>query len=168
MNRRQMLKAGATAAAFSSVALPQEGSAWRPAALSSAQNETVILLTELIIPATDTPGAKAANVNRYIDLFLSEGPASERDRFLSGLTWLDDYSVKEAGAVFAKLPPAKQAGILERLDAGEDSLPEGNQFFRMIKSMTARFYYQTAIGFKELNKHGVPGGFGCKHDAHNR
>jgi hypothetical protein len=164
MNRREILKTGVTAAALHSVAFPQ--SAWKPRVLSAAQNQTVVALTDLIIPATDTPGAKAANVNRYIDLFLSETPAAERDRFFKGLTWLDEYSAKEGGAAFSKLEPARQIAILEKLDRGEDSLPEGNRFFRMAKSMTARFYYQTEIGFKELNKHGVPGGFACKHDEH--
>jgi hypothetical protein len=181
MNRRQVLKAGATAAAVSSVAVPQEhlhllapdkvaktAAAWKPSVLSAEQNETLVALTDLIIPATDTPGAKAANVNRYIDLFLAETPATERDRFFNGLKWLDEYAKKESGAVFAKLEPAQQIAILEKLDTGADSLPEGNRFFRMAKSMTARFYYQTEIGFKELNKHGVPGGFGCKHDQHKQ
>jgi hypothetical protein len=181
VKRRDVLRAGAAAAAVSSVALPQDhvhllapdavgkAAAWKPSVLSPEQNELVVTLTELIIPATDTPGAKAANVNRYIDLFLGESPAAERDRFLHGLKWLDDYAVKENGAVFVKLQPAKQIAIIEQLDAGTDAaLEEGTNIFRMAKSMTARFYYQTEIGFKELNKHGKPAGWACKHDAHKK
>jgi hypothetical protein len=181
VKRRDVLKAGAAVAAASSVALPQEhlhllapdsvGKAvsWKPSLLSPEQNELVVTLTELIIPATDTPGAKAANVNRYIDLFLVEMPGAERDRFLGGLKWLNDYAAKENGAPFVKLEPAKQIAILEKLDAGTDAaLEEGTGFFRMTKSMTARFYYQTEIGFKELNKHGKPAGFACKHEAHKQ
>ncbi len=181
MKRRDVLKAGAAAAAVSSVALPQEhvhllapdsvgkAAIWKPAVLSAEQNELVATLTELIIPATDTPGAKAATVNRYIDLFLGESPAAERGRFLSGLKWLDDYAVKQDGAPFAKLETAKQVAILEKLDGGADaSLGEGTEIFRMAKSMTARFYYQTDIGFKELNKHTKAGGWACKHEAHKQ
>jgi hypothetical protein len=182
MNRRDLLKAGATAA-VSSAALGQDhthlltpdtvakasAAAWKPAVLTTGQNEAVVVLTELIIPATDTPGAKAANVNRYIDLFLSEMPPGERNRFLDGLKWLDEYASKEQGAAFVKLEAAKQIAILEKLDAGGDpAIEEGNRFFRFAKSLTARIYYQTEIGFKELNKRGVPGGFGCKHDAHKQ
>jgi hypothetical protein len=179
VKRRDVLKAGATAAAVSTVALGQEhahllapdavGKAanWKPSVLSPEQNELVVTLTEMIIPATDTPGAKAANVNRYIDLFLGESPAEERERFLRGLKWLDDYAMKEGGVAFVKLPPARQTSILERLDAASDaSLEDGTNIFRMAKSMTARFYYQTEIGYKELNKHNKPGGWACKHDAH--
>ena len=54
---------------------------------------------------------------------------------------------------FVKMPAAKQIALLESLDSGEG---EGHQFFRMAKSMTSRLYYQTEVGFKELNKHGIP------------
>src|SRR5688572_8226775 len=130
MNRRQVLKTGAAAAAASSVALPQGTKAskqasnkldatWEPAVLSPEQNQTVIALIDQIIPATDTPGATAANVNRYIDLFLAETPA-ERDRFLNGLRWFEEYAAKQTGLAFAKLEPAKQVAILEKLDTGAD------------------------------------------------
>jgi len=41
---------------------------WKPLFLDAHQNETLIVLSDLILPATDTPGAKEALVNRYIDL----------------------------------------------------------------------------------------------------
>ena len=40
---------------------------WTPRILTPKQNEAVVILTELIIPETDTPGAKAARVNRFVD-----------------------------------------------------------------------------------------------------
>jgi hypothetical protein len=171
MNRRDVLKVGATVAAVPALApaaQKEQSAAWKPAVLNRDQNETVIILTDLIIPATETPGAKAANVNRYIDLFLKDGPAGERERFLSGLKWLDAFTKKKHGAAFAKLDRSQQIAVLESLDSGEkdSALKEGNQFFRMVKSMTARIYYQTEAGYNELNKDGAPGGFGCKHSEH--
>ena len=44
---------------------------WKPAFLSEDQNETLIALSDMISPATDTPGAKEALVNRYLDLVLT-------------------------------------------------------------------------------------------------
>lgn len=182
MNRREAIKAGAAAAAVTTIGVAQDhshapllapqtvakmGAAWKPATLSEAQNQTVVILTDLIIPATDTPGAKAAMVNRYIDLFLTNGSAQEKDRFIAGLKWLDDYTTKEHGQPFAKLDAGRQVAVLEKLDAAENdtALAEGNRFFRQVKSATSRFYYSTEIGFKELNKNGV-GTLGCKHPEH--
>jgi hypothetical protein len=40
--------------------------------LNPHQNATVTAISEIIIPQTDTPGAKAARVNEFIDLILTE------------------------------------------------------------------------------------------------
>ena len=128
------------------------------------EDETVIALTELIIPATDTPGAKAARVNRYIDLFLRDGRAEQRERFLEGLSWLDGYAIREHGHPFLRCAPADQTAMLHSLDQGAGP---GHNFFRFVKSATARIYYNTQIGYQELNKGGrVPASFGCKHGGH--
>src|SRR5262245_53303704 len=48
---------------------------WKPLFLDEHQNQTLIVLSDLIIPETDTPGAKQALVNRFVDLLLAaEGP----------------------------------------------------------------------------------------------
>jgi hypothetical protein len=167
MQRREVLKSGAAAAALSTVGLAQvKRQGWQPLVFSPAQNELVVTLAELIVPATDTPGAKAANVNRYMDLFLSEAPSEDRERFLQSLNWFEEYAVKEAGAPFVKLEPSRQIALLEKLDAGGPGLDDGKRFFTSMKAMTARFYYQTEIGYKELNKNGVAKNLGCKDAAH--
>jgi hypothetical protein len=46
---------------------------------SEEENQTVIEMSERIIPADDhSPGAKAARVNEYIDLVVSESPDATR------------------------------------------------------------------------------------------
>lgn len=182
MKRRDLLQISAAAAAVPLVAPAQEhahdggaaskasarsAAAWKPQVFTPQQNETVVALTEAIIPTTDTPGAKAAKVNQYIDLFLAAGPASERQRFLTGLDWLESYTTRKYQQPFARCTTAQQNEILTILDRGADADTEaGHQFFRMAKQMTSRFYYQTEIGFKELNKGGVPTSFGCQDAQH--
>jgi hypothetical protein len=179
MKRREILKLSAVApASLPAIASaqqtkreppsPAKTDAWKPRALDAHQNATVIVLTDLIIPATDTPGAKAVNANRYIDLFLADGPDEERVRFLGGLAWLDGYTVQTHGKTFIRCTHAEQLAILDVLDSGkEPGIQPGNQFFRMVKSMTSRVYYATEIGFKELNKGGrAPASVGCKHSEH--
>jgi len=54
--------------------------------LDPHQSETVATIAELIIPTTDTPGARAAQVHRFIDLLLAEwAPDDDRKQFLDGL-----------------------------------------------------------------------------------
>src|ERR1700730_6042050 len=55
---------------------------WKPAFFDSGQNETLIVLSDVIIPATDTPGAKEALVNRFLDLMLSVQPAEFQQQVL--------------------------------------------------------------------------------------
>jgi hypothetical protein len=157
MNRRDAIKTAVAAAA----AVPLLHAAeWKPALFTRQQNETVIALIDQIIPATDTPGAKAAQVNRYMDLLLKDGPAVERERFMKGLSWFDNEVQQQHKTAFSKLSPSQQTAFLTKLDTSEG---EGNEFFRMAKSMTSRLYYQTEAGFKELNKHGVPKTWACAH-----
>ena len=167
MHRRDLIKLGASLAAFPSTipvawAAQAAKSDWRPAILDAHQNETVIVLTELIIPATDTPGAKAARVNRYIDLFLRDGDARQRERFLDGLNWLDGQMLRAYGHPFVRCTPEQQTAQLQAMDASAPG--PGRNFFRLAKNLTQQIYYSTEIGFQELNKGGrVPKTFGCTH-----
>ena len=96
-------------------ATPPVGSTdWKPAVLNMHQNETVIVLTDLIIPETDTPGAKAAHVNRYIDLFLKEMPADEGQQLIAGLGWLDRHANEKYGHGFIGCSKEQQIAIARR------------------------------------------------------
>jgi len=163
MNRRDLLQVSALLAA-GGPALAQMAQ-WKPRVLDTHQNDTIVVLTELIIPATDTPGTKAAQVNRYIDLLLADGAVEERYRFLQGLAFLDSYAIAQHQQPFVKCTVQQQTGILEAFDSGADpAVATGHAFFRMAKQLTSRIYYATEIGFKELNKGGrVPANFaGCQ------
>src|SRR5882672_10298602 len=89
-----------------------EGSGWKPRFLDEHQNETLIVLSDLMIPATDTPGAKEAQVNRYIDLVLAaEKPETQR-AFLNSLGYLDGESIRRFKAAFRYLPREDQDNLL--------------------------------------------------------
>src|SRR5258705_1529166 len=73
---------------------------WKAAFLNDQQNETLIALSDVIIPATDTPGAKDALVNRYIDLLLSMQPPEFQREFVDALAFIDGESQKQFGKDF--------------------------------------------------------------------
>ncbi len=147
--------------------------AWSPSVLTPRQNEAVIALTELIIPTTETPGAKAALVNRFVDHVLSTADARQRSEFIRGLAWLDDRCRARVGKDVASASEAELTAVLtplaaEGAAAGVDA--PGIAFFHAIKSMTVTGYYTTEIGLRqELGDDGrmMLGTFeGCTHPEH--
>lgn len=156
-------------AAQSAAAAP----AWTPTVLTPRQNEAVTALTELIIPQTETPGAKTALVNRFVDHVLSTAPAPDRAEFLRGLSWLDDRCRAQAGQDVAGASTAELTKVLTPLAVEGTPAPQdapGTAFFRAIKSMTISGYYTTEIGLRqELGEDGrmVLAAFeGCTHPEH--
>jgi hypothetical protein len=95
--------------------------AWKPKVFTPHQNQTVITLTELIIPQTDTPGAKAAKVNEFIDTVLADAKQDEREKFLAGLTWIDDRAKRDTGKTFVDATADQQTALLTLLSNAADA-----------------------------------------------
>ncbi len=86
-------------------------------ALDPHQNETVATIAELIIPKTDTPGARDAGVPAFIDVMLADwGDDDQRQMITAGLANVDERSRAAFGKDFVACPPAQQTEILEDLD----------------------------------------------------
>ena len=151
----------------------------REAAAIHRQNERKAsdeeLIAELIIPETDTPGAKAARVNEFIDVMLTDWfTDEERASFRKGLAELDGDETP-----FIERETAEQVAILER--AGEAALaeqeeratsrspvatsdsPAAQPFFSVMKWLTLWGYYTSEIGMDQELGHVVfPGSYeGC-------
>ena len=151
----------------------QAAGAVRPKILNAQQFELVGTLVELIIPTTDTPGAKAAKVDAYVDAVLASAQPADRERFLAGLNWLDRRSRALYGKGFNVATTEQQIGLLTRISddvKGSSEAREGREFFAAIKSMTIAGYYTTEIGLnQELGDDGhlVLAEFeGCTHKEH--
>ena len=125
---------------------------WTPRVLTVKQNDLVVALTELIIPETDTPGAKAARVNRFIDHVLEGAPAANRARFVEGLDWIDARSRNLHRRDFVEVSPPNQIALLGQLadEKNRTSVDRmGTEFFLAIKSMTIDGYYTSEIGLMQ-------------------
>src|SRR2546430_15567506 len=86
--------------------------------LDPHQSEPVATIAELIIPTTDTPGARAAQVHRFIDLLLAEWVTDdERASFLKGLADVDARARTAFGVDFLAATDAQRGTILTQLDA---------------------------------------------------
>ena len=156
-----------------SAAAAQAAATWRPKVLTAHQLDTVATLSELIIPQTDTPGAKATLVDRFIDSVLQDATPADRKRFLDGLAWVDTRSKALFNKDFVSSTPTQQTDLLMKLSPAEGAsteAPAGVEFFTAIKSMTITGYYTTEIGLQqELGDDGrlVLAAFeGCTHPEH--
>ena len=144
-----------------------------PKVLSAPQLETVATLAELIIPTTDTPGARAALVDRFVDNVLANARPADKEQFLAGLTWMDTRSTALYGKPFAAATPEQQTQLLTKLAAADGHAEEdapGVPFFTAIKGMTISGYYSTQIGLmQELGDKGELFSavfVGCTHPEH--
>jgi gluconate 2-dehydrogenase gamma chain len=90
---------------------------WTPRTLTPEQRAMVVAIADTIIPETDTPGARAAQVDQFIDALLTDHfAAAEKERFLSGLTRLDARTRRAKQKGFIELTPADQTVIVSDLD----------------------------------------------------
>jgi len=129
--------------------------------LDAHQNATVTTMAELIIPATDTPGAKAARVNEFIDVILTEWFSDQdKQRFLEGLADVDARCRKTGGKDFVDCDERQQVAFLTVLDAEVTRLRESQRtpqrhFFHMMKRWTLIGYFTSEIGTPPDQRHFV-------------
>jgi len=86
--------------------------------LTPAQAADVEAITSLIIPATDTPGAREAGVVYFIDHFLLTLGADEQKPFAQALAMVEGKRKElfPASADFASLTAAQQTEILKAIE----------------------------------------------------
>ena len=127
MQRREVLKLLAAGAAVSGLspslmaivreAHARAGGAYTLRTLNPQQNAMVVTMTDLIIPATDTPGAKGAKVNEFIDVILTDwAHDEERKAFLDGLAGVDKQSTDLFGKGFNDASAEQQTTLLRAID----------------------------------------------------
>jgi len=121
---------------------------WRPTLVPPEARSLLAEIVEAIIPATDTPGAKAARVHVFVDLALAccvppEGQAA----VLAALPAL-------AAAGFVAAAPEVRQRQLAQLDPVA---------FALFKELTILGYFTSEIGATEaLRYDAVPGSYhGC-------
>lgn len=128
-----------------------KGGAFNPKTLSAKQNELVTVISELIIPETDTPGAKAAGVNEFVDKMLTDwNTAKEKEHFLSGLNSVDETSNEMYNKSFLDLTTGQQVEVLKQKEEETNNNPvpdpDLEPFFAMMKEYTLVGYYTSEIG----------------------
>ncbi|MBC7841126.1 MAG: gluconate 2-dehydrogenase subunit 3 family protein [Gemmatimonadaceae bacterium] len=87
-------------------------------AFTPAQELLVAALAEVILPTTDTPGARDVGVSFFVDRMLADYHTAEsREAFLAGLVRIDAKAQTQHERPFVECTAAQQFALVDDLDA---------------------------------------------------
>jgi gluconate 2-dehydrogenase gamma chain len=132
--------------------------AYTPKALSDHEYQTLVRLTDLIIPVENgKPGAVAAGAAAWIDMLASEN-TQLKDLYTKGLAWIDGEIKRRGGAAdFATAKPEQQTALLDVIAYRRNSTPQldpGIEFFTWVRRMTVDAFYTSEIGIADIDYRG--------------
>ena len=118
--------------------------------------QTVQILTEMIIPTDDTPGAKEARVADYIDFIVSSAAEFQprlQKQWTDGLILLDRLSHDKHQAGFREISAVNREALLVEISRPEREPAEqhdGFDFYRLLKEMTVDGFYSSRVGLIDV------------------
>ncbi len=157
ISRRELLKKS-TLFLGGTLLLPDIVKAWESLAIENKdflmgdlQGQLIAEIAELIIPTTDTPGAKAADVPLFIKKILADCYSAEnRKAFFEGLDYFEKVVVAQTGKSFLELSPDIQVSFLKAA--------QNEYFFKTLKDLTISGYFSSEIGATQaLRYEEIPG-----------
>ena len=142
---------------------------YKPDFFTEDQARLISELAEIIIPKTDTPGAKDVGVPGFIDRMVKECYKKEdQDRFMTGLASFDAEAKTAYGDSFIDLAADKQLEYVKKVhDAAVDGTKKGEikerPFILMTKELTVVGFFTSEPGATQvLQYEAVPGAYhGC-------
>jgi hypothetical protein len=126
-----------------------------PIRFTPAQQTLIADLAEVIMPTTNTPGAKTAEVGDFIEHVIRYcSAAKQQEAFQQGLTQTDALSQTTFGKIFAQLDSPQRVEVVTQLTQRE------KPFFLMMKELTVVGYFTSEIGATQaLDYVVIPGRF---------
>ena len=190
LNRVAILMGGAISAptimALMEGCTPKSAAA-TPFKLTADYQKLVAEIAEIIIPATDTPGAKAAGVGPFIELMLKDCYSDAQGaHFIKGLDSVEEKA-KATGGNFLSLSIDQQTTVLKEMESAGKAENEEvakakdvdaetgkvkddgsaaekvTPFFNIMKELTLFGYFTSEIGATQaLDFVSIPGKYeGC-------
>jgi len=174
MNRRSYLKKiaviGVIASTFSGYKWYKLNKSINPQDLMNLE-PLIAEIAETIIPQTDTPGAKAAHVHKYIiDVIMNCTDVKVQNHFIWGLEDLENFTVSRYGKPFLKCQTNEKNNVVQYFSDNANyrytTLNKinykflGGDFFSKFKDLTIESYCNSKRGASEgLAYDYIPGKF---------
>lgn len=127
-------------------------------------------IAETILPATKTPGAKAAQVGQFMTVMVNDCyDEGDQKIFHEGMDKIQELSKKEFDKTFMEITPQQRHALLVSLDAEQKEHSSNRKdgepahYFRMMKELTLNGYFTSEIGCTQARRYEpVPGRYeGC-------
>lgn len=170
MNRRELLKmitAVTGTALIGSAAVGLSGcatSAPVAGALSFTAADIALMdeIAETILPRTDTPGAKDAEVGKFMAVYVADCYTLEQQAiFYKGLQALEDSCQKTYNRSFMALNQTERQELLTQLDQearGRIGRGAEPHYFTMLKQLTLLGFFTSEAGATQVLRHvPIPG-----------
>lgn len=133
--------------------------------LSSSQLSLLDEIAETIIPATDTPGAKAALVGKFMQIMVADCYSPEEQKtFMDGLLAIDTFSQKITTKDFLNNSPEEKITVLTSLEKEAKNYNQDKKegvpshYYTMMKQLTLWGFFTSKTGMTETLRHNpVPG-----------
>jgi Gluconate 2-dehydrogenase subunit 3 len=173
LNRREMIKhiALASGLALSAASLNSlAASLLKPTDLSRRKlnlltaDQLLVLreLGEVIIPATDTPGAIATGVHDFINGYAAHCLSKEeQNQLVNTLNKIADSAKTHQKMSFDQLSLAQKVELLTKIEQAKSPFKEQDRKdFKQVKALVVFAYYTSEAGAsKELTYLAIPGGY---------
>lgn len=164
LDRRALLRSailivGGSLAGIPAISLAQdaEGAPAKPRFFDAARYALLDEVTEIMIPRTDTPGAREAGVAATIDALMRDWASDKRQQEFTAL--LDAYDLAaraKGGAALTALPALARKEVVQAFDAAR--LDAGDPVYYKFKELVLTAYYLSEPGAtQELRYELVPG-----------
>lgn len=153
-------------AAYEKAAFPADGT---PGIFTADDIALLDEIAETILPATKTPGAKAAKTGAFMALMVTDCySAAEQKIFRDGMRQVDDAARKANNASFMEATPQQRLVVLTTLDqeqkrvmdareigAGEAAaaVKQPAHYFRMMKELALLGYFTSQVGCTEAMRY---------------
>lgn len=142
---------------------------YTPVFFNEDQARLMSEVVDIIIPRTDTPGAKDAGVPGFIDTMLKDCYTKEdQDHFLAGLTAFDAEAKSAYGDTFVYCKPEQQVELVTKVHAAALTEAKENReakrpFILMAKELTLLGFFTSEPGATQVLQYvAVPGSYkGC-------
>ncbi len=117
-------------------------------------------VADTILPATKTPGAKAAKVGELMKTMVNDC-YEEKDQklFHDGMSTMNDQAKKDYSNDFMELKPDQRHALLVKLDKEQKTYMASKKeadpphYFRLMKELSLLGYFTSEIGCKQARRY---------------